>query len=1064
MAVAGLSDTNTAVNALTSVVNAYGLGVEGADEVSNTFFAAIKAGKTSFEELNAGLANVVPAASAAGIGFDEVAGTIAKLTTVGIPTAQATTQLRSAIVELQKPSKPLADALAKIGLNAQNMGAELAKPREEGGGLVNVLQRLQASAAESGQSLTQIFGSAEAASAALALTGANAESTNQILQNVGADIADNVAGKAFEAASQSIDVQFRTIANKLQATFNSIFAALAPVISTVLDKVVNDIFPRLQDAFSRIGSALAPTLSVIGKIFGGVVFAAVEGLVGIIGGLADGLQLVKPVIPVIAAAFAAWAIATNAAAIGTALVTAAQYALNVAMAANPIGLVAVAVVGLIAVLGGLADALEDTAGEQLEAAEAQKEYIEGQIESNKEQQKTVEGTQKLAKRYEELANKTNRTADETEELQKIQRELDNQYPDLIDQTKTFEENLGGVAEISKRTTGELDGLVKKAGELDKTLQETNRRISELGRDVALEELQDAFGAFNLLGGSEENKFRRALQKRVDDYEKQIRKVTTAEQTRNLTNALLDFVNANGEALGDSKQLLDITNKILAVEKAAAAAVQARQAATEAAADAALDTPPPPTPPTPPPPDPNAPTALARALKQYEEIEARQKILLAQDLKRIELRRDLSDEEKKSLAEIEKAKVATLLQAEAQRVLKANLDEFGLFVSTSLKLVGDETDTRLRQIFNDLAKAAPQIDLIVAPTAPDRVASVLAEIRPAIPIALEVREEETDRVETTFKSLQQRLADGLAGLFKTSTDTQAEELDKQELNLKAQLKRNEISYAEYTAKLGEIDEQRTEQATGLSAALGAGLGAIGATAAEAAQNAFDRVGKSADAAYKLATQGATLSADETKKLQAETLDTSDTFAELGIAAGATFAGLVADGSDAGDALKKTLTETLKAAVKAFIPQIFANFLAFIPPPFNVAAATAAVALLNGLIDQYLGFEEGGLVPGGEKLIRINEAGQEFVMNARATRKYLPMLEAMNSGRDVSVVGSDMLATLDTRLERVENAIRGLGAEINRRTRVEGELVFSGGAQTLVGTFDTISNYNKRRRLK
>ena len=168
VAVAGLSDTNTAVNALTSVVNAYGLGVEGADEVSNTFFAAIKAGKTSFEELNAGLANVVPAASAAGIGFDEVAGTIAKLTTVGIPTAQATTQLRSAIVELQKPSKPLADALAKIGLNAQNMGAELAKPREQGGGLVNVLQRLQASAAESGQSLTQIFGSAEAASAALA--------------------------------------------------------------------------------------------------------------------------------------------------------------------------------------------------------------------------------------------------------------------------------------------------------------------------------------------------------------------------------------------------------------------------------------------------------------------------------------------------------------------------------------------------------------------------------------------------------------------------------------------------------------------------------------------------------------------------------------------------------------------------------------------------------------------------------------------------------------------------------------------------------------------------------
>lgn len=286
VAVAGLSDTNTAVNALTSVVNAYGLGVQGAEQVSNTFFAAIKAGKTSFEELNAGLANVVPAASAAGVGFDEVAGTIAKLTTVGIPTSQATTQLRAAIIELQKPGAELAKELAKVGLTAENMAAELAKPREQGGGLVNVLQRLEQSAAASGKSMTQIFSSSEAASAALSLTGKNAESTNQILKNVSADIQDNVAGKAFEAAAKSIDVQFRVFQNNIQAVFNNIFQAVVPVISEVISIFTETLGPAFQDLFdsageyfSRFWSIAQPILAAIGGAIIGTIVNAVNVVV-----------------------------------------------------------------------------------------------------------------------------------------------------------------------------------------------------------------------------------------------------------------------------------------------------------------------------------------------------------------------------------------------------------------------------------------------------------------------------------------------------------------------------------------------------------------------------------------------------------------------------------------------------------------------------------------------------------------------------------------------------------------------------------------------------------------
>lgn len=53
---------------------------------------------------------------------------------------------------------------------------------------------------------------------------------------------------------------------------------------------------------------------------------------------------------------------------------------------------------------------------------------------------------------------------------------------------------------------------------------------------------------------------------------------------------------------------------------------------------------------------------------------------------------------------------------------------------------------------------------------------------------------------------------------------------------------------------------------------------------------------------------------------------------------------------------------------------------------------------------LGFATGGLVPAGERVIRVNERGQETVMNAQATRKYGNVLNAMNRGRSITPVGN------------------------------------------------------------
>lgn len=278
VAVAGVSDTNSAVNGLTSVLNAYKLTAADAGTASDTFFAAIKLGKTSFNEMNAGLANVIPAASAAGVKFDEVSAAIAQMTALGVPTSQATTQIRGAIIELQKPGGPLAATMAKIGLNAGNIAQEIKSK-----GLISTLQRVQVAAASSGKSLTQVFSSSEAASAALLLTGDNAERAVAMLEGVRNEVAASAATGAYEVAATGIEVKSRIIANKIQAFFSGVFQQLGDGAIIALD------------AFNRVGPALLG-LSAIKEIIPAGAFEATKnaaaGLVGRfkdIGGSLSGL-------------------------------------------------------------------------------------------------------------------------------------------------------------------------------------------------------------------------------------------------------------------------------------------------------------------------------------------------------------------------------------------------------------------------------------------------------------------------------------------------------------------------------------------------------------------------------------------------------------------------------------------------------------------------------------------------------------------------------------------------------------------------------------------------------
>lgn len=115
-AVAGVTDTQTAVKVGTSVINAYGLDIEKLDGVYDDLFTTVKLGKTEFPLLAAALGKVLPTARAAKVDLKELGAHLATLTQGGLSTAEATTALRGTMIALQTPTEAAKKKMAALGI------------------------------------------------------------------------------------------------------------------------------------------------------------------------------------------------------------------------------------------------------------------------------------------------------------------------------------------------------------------------------------------------------------------------------------------------------------------------------------------------------------------------------------------------------------------------------------------------------------------------------------------------------------------------------------------------------------------------------------------------------------------------------------------------------------------------------------------------------------------------------------------------------------------------------------------------------------------------------------
>lgn len=367
-AVGGMSDLNTVGNAVTSVLNSYGMSADQAGKLVDGFIQTQNDGKIIIEQYANQIGRLAPTAAAAGVGIDELNAAISTITAKGVAPEQTITGLNMALVSLLKPS----GEAAKL---AESLGIEFNEAALKSKGLGGVLQDVVKGTKGSTTQMTKLFGSVDALKAVLALTNDDLKSFNKNLENQAN--ATGAADKAFEGMRKTVKGMFK----RLDSAFTNLVASFEPFTPAIV--VPMELLAAGIQAVADNFAVLASAASFIGTLAASMKAAAIAQAL-------------------LAAKTALLAIKTKAAAIASAALQAIMNPANIAK----IGLALGAAAGTAALLG---KAMGDAAGD---AAEGQKELktiaaeataaLESQPEAIKEATEARKGAIAVAQQNLEL--------------------------------------------------------------------------------------------------------------------------------------------------------------------------------------------------------------------------------------------------------------------------------------------------------------------------------------------------------------------------------------------------------------------------------------------------------------------------------------------------------------------------------------------------------------------------------------------------------------------------------------------------------------------------------------
>ncbi|NTY02086.1 phage tail tape measure protein [Deinococcus sp. JMULE3] len=242
-------ETRTAANALTSILNAYELDAGQASKVTDMLWASISAGKVRLGEIAGSLGAVAGQAKSLGVPLEELLGAMALLTTRGIPASTALEYIRSALTNVQKPSKEARDL-------ARSLGIEFSATSLKSLGLVKFLDQLGRGVGDNSEALATLIGDVGGLQAVIGLLNGGLDDTDGILSKVTDSTGelDRATAKLKGTAQDNVG-EFNAAWERTQILFNG---SLLSGFTGLLEKGVNPLLIKLGDLKEAMNNVDTP--------------------------------------------------------------------------------------------------------------------------------------------------------------------------------------------------------------------------------------------------------------------------------------------------------------------------------------------------------------------------------------------------------------------------------------------------------------------------------------------------------------------------------------------------------------------------------------------------------------------------------------------------------------------------------------------------------------------------------------------------------------------------------------------------------------------------------------
>lgn len=279
LAKAGFTSSASAVDILTTALNAYGKGADEVGHVSDVLLTTQNLGKTSVDELAGSMGRVIPLAAAYNVSLENLSSGLAIMTANGIATAEASTYTKSMLNELGDTGSTVGKILQ------QQTGKSFAELNADGKSLGDALQILYDKVGGNATEFAGLWSSVDAGTGALSLASSGADKFNGVLQQMQAD--SNLTQTAYDTMTDTMAYKLDGVKTNAQNLGTALFDAVSGrlgegvalaggYLQTLSESVQQNGIAGLAAVFTDLTTNVGPQLlqtgiALLGKLGEGLV-------------------------------------------------------------------------------------------------------------------------------------------------------------------------------------------------------------------------------------------------------------------------------------------------------------------------------------------------------------------------------------------------------------------------------------------------------------------------------------------------------------------------------------------------------------------------------------------------------------------------------------------------------------------------------------------------------------------------------------------------------------------------------------------------------------------------